>query len=105
MFCGEVGIPPHKSLRSELGDLFSEGDGMDDADGDATMCMLAGAPAGHLCKKTHGFEIEGTMATFDHFKMRDVAIGIDDEAACHASFDALLIGFGWIFAVLVDVVH
>ena len=85
--------------------LFAEGDGVDDADGDAAVGVAPGTPAWHLGEQTHGFEVEGSVAAFDHFEMGDVAVGIYYEAACDAPFDALLVGFGRIAAVFVDVGH
>ena len=85
--------------------LLSEGDGVDDADGDAVGGVAAGKPVGHPGKETDGFHVEGFVAAFDDTDVGDVAVGVDDEAACDAPFDPLRVCVGGILTVFVDVVE
>ena len=78
---------------------------MDDADGDAVGKVAAWEPVGHFGEKADCFHVEGFVASLDDTDVGDVAVGVDDEAACDASFYATLVSVGRILAVFVDVVE
>ena len=79
-------------------------DAADHADGDAVGKMASGAPGRHRGQEPDRFHIEELIASLDDFNVGYVAVGVYYEAACDASFDPLLICFGRIFAVFVDIV-
>ena len=64
--------------------------------------LLSGMPLGHFADYSHRFAIKLAIDSAHHRYVAHRAVGIDDEAAKHATLNLLPVSLVGIFASLVD---
>ena len=95
---------PFYSMLSFL-TLAAECDGEDAVHGHHFAVYSAHFPLGHVADYSHRLAVERLLDAFNHLHVNYAAVGVDNEAAYHATLNAVVIGVIGVFARLVDVVH
>lgn len=69
------------------------------------IAMSAGYPVRHFGKNPHCFYVERFARPFYDLKMRDISVGINDEAASNSAFDTFFVGIKRISTCFIDESH